>query len=105
MNNLYGLAMCQDLPTGGFGWLSSKDLETFDVTKISQKSKTGYILECDLEYPAEIHDAHNEYPLAPEKIKIPVQQLGSYQKNLINSLNLNYIADQQKLIPHIPSTR
>ena len=30
-------------------------------------SSTGYILEIDLEYSKELHDLHNDYPLAPEK--------------------------------------
>ena len=34
-------------------------------------SSTGYILEVDLEYPEKMHDIHNDYPLAPEKINIP----------------------------------
>ena len=33
-------------------------------------SKKGYIIEVDLEYPKELHDLLNSYPLAPEKIKI-----------------------------------
>ena len=28
------------------------------------------ILEVDLEYPKELHDLHNDYPLAPERLKI-----------------------------------
>ena len=28
------------------------------------------ILEVDLEYPTELHDKHNEYPLAPERLTI-----------------------------------
>ena len=29
----------------------------------------GYFLKVDLDYPEELHDIHNDYPLAPEKIK------------------------------------
>ena len=28
------------------------------------------MLEFDLEYPSELHDSHNDYPLAPEKLEI-----------------------------------
>jgi len=28
--------------------------------------KKGWILEVDFEYPEELHDAHNGYPLVPE---------------------------------------
>ena len=28
------------------------------------------ILEVDLEYPAELHDNHNDYPLTPQSLKI-----------------------------------
>ena len=30
----------------------------------------GCILEVDLEYPKELHDTHNEYPLAPESVQV-----------------------------------
>ena len=38
---------------------------------IKSNSSTGYILEVDLEYLQELHDIHNYYPLAPEKINMP----------------------------------
>ena len=34
---------------------------------IKNNSSTGYV---DFEYPKELHDIHNDYPLAPEKINI-----------------------------------
>ena len=37
--------------------------------RIKKDSSTGYMLEVDLEYPQELHDIVNDYPLAPEKTK------------------------------------
>ena len=40
---------------------------------IKSNSSTGYTPEVDLEYPQELHDIHNDYSLAPEKINIPIE--------------------------------
>ena len=42
------------------------------VLKLLEKKDTnqGFIFEVDLEYPSSLWDSHNDYPLAPEKIKI-----------------------------------
>ena len=45
-NNLYGWAMSQPLPTGGFKWFDNHD--DFDVLSISDNNSKGYILEVDL---------------------------------------------------------
>ena len=42
MNNLYGWAMSDYLPYGGFKWL--KNVDNFDVNSISEKSPIGYII-------------------------------------------------------------
>ena len=42
MNNLYGWAMSDCLPYGGFKWL--KNVDNFDVNSISEKSPIGYII-------------------------------------------------------------
>ena len=77
-NNLYGWAMSQYLPTGGFKWLSEKKINELDLAKYANDSKRGLILEVDLEYPKELHDIHNEYPLAPEKIRVTEDMLSNY---------------------------
>ena len=55
--------MIQDLPYGGFKWLSNGEINKLDLNSISENSPIGYILEVDLEYPKELHDLHNDYPL------------------------------------------
>ena len=50
-------------------------------------------LEVDLEYPEDLHNLHNDYPLAPERIKI-----GNVEK-LIQNLNnkTNYVVHYENL--------
>ncbi|KAL9987123.1 hypothetical protein ACROYT_G001374 [Oculina patagonica] len=67
-NNLYGWAMSKPLPKSGFRWKRVMPTEK-EIMRKKESAKTGWILEVDLEYPAELHDAHNSYPLAPEKRK------------------------------------
>ena len=80
MNNLYGWAMSEYLPYGGFKWL--KNVDEFDVISVSEKSPIGYFLEVDLEYPDELHELHNDYPLAPEKLAICSDMLSKYCKEI-----------------------
>ena len=61
-NNLYGWAMSKLLPTHGFEWINKEELSNW--------KNIPCILEVDLEYPQELHDFHNEYPLAPERLVI-----------------------------------
>ena len=69
-NNLYGCAMSEKLPTHGFKWLTSGEMENLFNNQIVQVwEKTPCILEVDLEYPEKLHDSHNDYPLCPERVK------------------------------------
>ena len=67
MNKLYGWAMSDYLPYGGFKRL--KNIDNFDVNSVSESSPTGYILNVDLKYPDELHTLDNVYPLAPQKLQ------------------------------------
>ena len=73
MNNLYGWAMSEYLPNGGFKWF--KNVDGFDVMSINEKSPIGYFLKLDLEYLDELHELHNDYPLAPEKLTVSSEML------------------------------
>jgi len=48
-SNLYGWAMSQYLPTGGFRWMTDKQISKLDLSKYTNDSKTGLILDVDLE--------------------------------------------------------
>ncbi|XP_071637544.1 uncharacterized protein [Temnothorax longispinosus] len=80
VNNLYGWAMCESLPYANFQWLD--DPENFDVTTVPADSDVGYILEVDLEYPRDLHDAHADLPLCPTRDKPP----GKLQEKLLATL-------------------
>ena len=67
-NNLYGCAMSMKLPTHGFKKLTGGEIEKIYENR-HNLNKMPCILEVDLEYPENLHDLHNDYPLCPEKVK------------------------------------
>lgn len=93
--NLYGFAMQQHLPKGDFRWLEKEEIDTFDCSLIENESSKGYILEVDLQYPPQLHEAHNDFPFCPEQI-IPS---GSKYPKLIPNLKdkHNYIIHYRNL--------
>ena len=69
-NNLYGCAMSEKLPTHGFKWLTSGEIEKLFNNQVVQVwERIPCILEVDLEYPEKLHDPHNDYPLCPERVE------------------------------------
>ena len=99
-NNLYGWGMSQPLPTGEFDWLTEQEISTLDIERVPDDSEQGYILEVDLRYPEELHDLHNDYPLAPERMKILPEMLSPYCQELSKDLNLGS-APVPKLVPNL----
>ncbi|XP_061193783.1 uncharacterized protein LOC133202021 [Saccostrea echinata] len=99
-NNLYGWSMSQALTSHGFRWLSKEEINSFDIQNISEDFKEGYILSVDLDYPAELHDLHSDYPLAPEPFEVKPNMLSSYQKELLKELNL-LETSTRKLVPNL----
>ena len=97
MNNLYGWAMNEYLPYCGFEWL--KNIDKFDVMSINEKSPIGYFLEVDLEYPEELHELHDDFPLAPEKLSVS-NMLSKYCKKVGGKYEIK-VGDVEKLIPNL----
>ena len=98
-NNLYGWAMSQEMPDGKFDWVSADecriieqqlnfadgriailDLGQFDHLVLNKKK--SFILAVDLDYPPELHNRDDDYPLAPEVMTIEPEITGEKQHNL-----------------------
>jgi hypothetical protein len=65
-------------------------------------SETGFVVECDLEYPSELHEAHNDYPLAPENVMVTEAMLSPFCKsmNVKHAFTEKLIGDQHPKIKY-----
>ena len=98
-NNLYGWAMSQEMPDSKFEWVSVDecrvikqqlnftdgriaifDLGLFDHQVLDEKK--SFIFEVDLEYPPELHQRDDDYPLAFEVMTIEPEITGEKHHNL-----------------------
>ena len=76
--------MIQYLPYRRFKWFNQKEIGDFCLNSTSENSSIGYILEVDLEYPSELHELHNDYTLASEKLETNQNMLSKYYSNIAN---------------------
>ena len=88
-NNLYRWAMSQYLPTGGFRWATEKEIDGINLATYKEDSKKGLMLEVDLEYPQELHNDHNYYPLAPEQRKVTKKMLSLYCESIREKFDIS----------------
>src|SRR5277367_4995652 len=79
-NNLYGNALRQKLPSTEFEWLSEENIAAIDWSNIDTEGEFGYTLNIDLEYPTNIHDKTQDFPLAPEAGKVTEEMLTPYMR-------------------------
>lgn len=103
VNNLYGYALKQPMPYKNFKWVEEDKLQEVLTRVRAGSSDKGYIFEVDLCYPAYLHDAHNDYPLAPEKLVIDDDELSPYQQQLLLKLKDSgqTRVKSEKLIPNL----
>ena len=83
-----------------FYWVKNIHKIEQRLMNIKNNSSTGYVLEVDLEYPQELHDIHNDYPLAPEKINIPKEWLSDYCLKIASVHNIT-TGTVKKLVPNL----
>ena len=75
------------LPTGWFKWKEPKE---FDSNKYRSNSSTESVLKVDLECPKELHDFHDDYRLAPDKIKIKSKMLSNWKLKIVGFYDIPF---------------
>ena len=69
-------------------WIDSKE---FDSNKYSSNNSKGWAREVDLEYPEELRQLHNDYPLVPDEIEIKEKTLSRYQVMIADLYNISIV--------------
>ena len=67
---------------------------------INNKSPIGYFLEVDLEYPDQLHELHNDYPLAAKKLAVSNDMLSKFCKTIADQYEIK-VGDVKQLIPNL----
>eukprot|EP01044_Picomonas_judraskeda_P004016 COSAG03_NODE_344_length_8812_cov_3.890049_4_plen_365_part_00 len=98
-NNLYGWAMVQPLPEGDFQWEMERDADKL-IEQYANNPERGAIVKCDLHYPTELHDSHNDYPLAPERKLVTQDMLSPYAQKMQQQLKIGRDVSE-KLVPNL----
>ena len=89
--------MSKFLSTGDFKWIDPKE---FDFNRYIINSSKGCALTVDLEYPKELRELHNDYPLASDKIEIKRAILSNYQLKIADLYNIT-MGYVKKLVPSL----
>ena len=103
LNNLYGYAMSEYLPYGGFKWVKTTNETVNRILNKKDNSLHGYFLEVDVDYPENLHSFHKGYSTAPEKMKKD-QVLSPYCLEIKKEHDIK-TGDINKLTPNLMSKK
>ena len=67
LNNLYGWSMSQYLPNGDFRENKVTRISFKTSLRTPDNAEYGFLIECDLEYPSNIHEKTKNFPFSPGK--------------------------------------
>ena len=101
-NALYAHAMGKALPIDKYRWGDVAGWNRERILSQGEDDPEGAFLCVDVDYPVNLHDAHNDYPLLPERQKVPWEKLSPYQQRVWGDVNYK---PHEKLIGSLENKR
>jgi hypothetical protein len=113
-NALYASVMQAKLPVGGFKFIDPNDFEVNDPRygglpgmpgdKREWQGDVGAFVQCDVEYPKELHDDHSDFPRLPETMVVQDHMISESQKSSTRGKNVKLVAhlfNREKYTCHV----
>ena len=97
-NNLYGVGLSSKMPIKNYRWLTVFEIDNLHILNTDADGDVCYILEVDLHYPDNLHDAHNCYPLAVESKLIEEADISPFNREFLKE-NKQKFKSTRKLCP------
>ena len=72
MQIIHVIMLCLNFFTDGLKQIDPKE---FDLSKYSSDSSKRYFLQIDIEYPKELRQSNNDYPLATHETETKIKML------------------------------
>ena len=93
--------MSQFYPQGKSECVTQEEFDKIQWQGIGDWERNGYIVECDLEYPTEVHELHNDKPMAPERVRIDINMVTDAQVDITRHYARIRSQPNVKLIPNL----
>lgn len=98
--------MAQSLPLSNFQWVETNRIKKLyskaeNIMNIHDDGENGFIFEVDLEYPENLHNAHNDFPFCCEKQRLPREavDINDVKVNKIDKLLLT-LSEKKNYVIH-----
>ena len=93
--------MSEKLPIGGFKWSSAKRIKELhkDLMSCDFSGADGAFIECDIEYPEELQDLHDDMPLAAQSVTVETAELSDHTRSRYGKQGRRHIPGP-KLVTH-----
>ena len=85
------------IPQEGFKFLTEGEKQNINWKEVDLTSDVGYFVECDLNYPEQIWECTQDFPLCPENVEITYDMLSPLQKTSLEHIYGRTSYKQKKL--------